>query len=134
MVRRRHVIFILFAVVVVTLCQSSRQVSAWLDGEVLVEIQTVLDPSRADLQVQCLSGDDNLHNHIVEFGNTYNFTFENNVWDTTLFFCYFQWEKPDHVWLQERCMHYCRWRVEEEGLYSLSNKNGIWENLYNWPQ
>ncbi|KAM1236574.1 hypothetical protein FF1_037644 [Malus domestica] len=102
-----RVIFTLFAVVVVTLCQSSRQVSAWLDGEVLVEIQNVLHPSRADLQ----------------------------------------WEKPVHVWLQggpydiyvakrdqERCMHYCRWRVEEEGLYSLSNKNGIWENLCNWPQ
>ncbi|KAB2632353.1 hypothetical protein D8674_028600 [Pyrus ussuriensis x Pyrus communis] len=130
MVGRSRVIFILFAVVVVTLCQSSRQVSARLDGEVVVEIQNILDPSRADLQVQCLSGDDNLHNHIVEFGNTYNFTFENNVWDTTLFFCCFQWEKPDHVWLQggpyniymakrdqERCMHYCRWRVEEEDLY-----------------
>ncbi|RXH97141.1 hypothetical protein DVH24_035809 [Malus domestica] len=130
MVGMSRVIFTLFAVVVVTLCQSSRQVSAWLDGEVLVEIQNVLHPSRADLQVQCLSGDDNLHNH-------------SRIWQHLQL----HWEKPVHVWLQggpydiyvakrdqERCMHYCRWRVEEEGLYSLSNKNGIWENLCNWPQ
>ncbi|KAM1037181.1 hypothetical protein ACFX13_032758 [Malus domestica] len=144
MVASSRIMFVLFAVVVLTLGQSSRPVSAWLAGEVLLEIQNVMDPSKAKIEVHCKSGDDDLQNHVLEYGKIYSFKFENNALDTTLFYCYFQWKNPEGKWIQtshdiydakrdqERCMHHCQWRVAEEGFFSYSIKNDVWENLYNW--
>ncbi|CAN6893042.1 unnamed protein product [Brassica oleracea] len=43
------------------------------------------------LTVHCKSKDDDLGVHMVAANKDYHFSFQPNVWKTTLFFCSFQW-------------------------------------------
>ncbi|PQM40783.1 uncharacterized protein Pyn_12236 [Prunus yedoensis var. nudiflora] len=140
-------ILVLVAMVVLTLDQTSLQVSAWLGGTVYLRTTNQLEPSNAIVTVHCKSGDDDLGDHLVALGETYKFTFKNNSWDTTLFFCNFDWVSSSLGKLlssifdiykakryQERCLHHCNWLILETGLYSYTLRTKFWENLYSWPQ
>ncbi|VVA26241.1 PREDICTED: self-incompatibility [Prunus dulcis] len=143
----RRSTLVLVAMVVLTLDQTSLQVSAWLGGTVYVRLTNRLEPSNATVTIHCKSGDDDLGDHLVALGETYEFSFKNNIWDSTLFFCNFDWVSGSlgksvsgtfDIYKarrdQERCLHDCNWLILETGLYSYTLRTKIWENLYSWPQ
>ncbi|XP_022152463.1 S-protein homolog 1-like [Momordica charantia] len=101
-----------------------------------------------ELFVHCKSKDDDLGEHNLDSGAQYGFTFKDNVWQTTLFWCYLR--KPDNShaafdvywydiskghWLYTRCDYKnCIWIAKADGIYIKnipSNQDELvhpWEN------
>ncbi|KAK9282010.1 hypothetical protein L1049_004921 [Liquidambar formosana] len=44
------------------------------------------------LHMHCQSGDDDLGKHVIGHKDYFKWSFYNNIWDTTLFWCDFEWQ------------------------------------------
>ncbi|XP_058202574.1 S-protein homolog 5-like [Rhododendron vialii] len=92
------------------------------------------------LRFRCQSGDDDLGNQTLSFGQYYDFHF--NPSSYTLFFCHFYWNSKDKsidVYKQSlagkcehRLVHYdCFWRVTPIGFY-LSRDDQHYQLINSW--
>lgn len=125
-------------------CNRVTKVSALLAKKTHVYISNQLEPGKV-LTVHCRSKDDNLGEHHLAFTQEYTWSFHTNIFDTTLFWCYFAWQNSSGKWVtgsydiykakrdEERCGSKCHWMILEMGLYFLNKNTGIWENSFNWP-
>lgn len=97
-----------------------------------------------DLVVHCKSKDDDLGEHIIRHGGQYNWSFKENFWRTTLFWCNF-WSKYGHAsgqvfwpetqsWLSSRCENnICAWVAAGDDGISLANlPTKEIELIYRW--
>ncbi|KAL0460838.1 UNVERIFIED_CONTAM: S-protein24 [Sesamum latifolium] len=88
------------------------------------------------MNVHCQSREDDLGHHILEVEETTEWSFNVNIWETTLFYCDVQW--GDHNWHhfdaydggrdKYRCSSICRWMISKDGLlYGYNEESGYWE-------
>ncbi|CAN6893064.1 unnamed protein product [Brassica oleracea var. botrytis] len=80
------------------------------------------------LMVHCKSKDNDLGVHMVADNTDYHFTFQSNLWKSTLFFCSFQWNNQvkqfdifDALRDQDEC-YKCNWTIKPDGLCKLDKK------------
>ncbi|KAF7132423.1 hypothetical protein RHSIM_Rhsim09G0055400 [Rhododendron simsii] len=67
-------------------------------GQITIHvISNVPDKPTGHLQVHCKSGDDDLKMRTLNDGGEFNWTFFDNIIQTTLFFCHFYWGSKDRV-------------------------------------
>lgn len=76
-----------------------------------------------NLTLHCKSRDDDLGFHYVSPASNWDFRFRTSFFDSTLFFCSFQWSNQfhyfdvyDHVRDGKRCKRECPWTVGPTGL------------------
>ncbi|KAK9265420.1 hypothetical protein L1049_003544 [Liquidambar formosana] len=135
-----HRLVLLF-MAVLSLCQISL-VSAILFERVHVYLLNRVEPGKT-LSLHCKSKNDDLGMQQIVFNQTYEWSFHNNFFGTTLYWCFMYWEKSQYVFGsfniyegsrdQSRCRKSCWWMIEEDGLFSLNGDSFIWEHMYDWP-
>ncbi|KAM1033812.1 hypothetical protein FF1_037260 [Malus domestica] len=116
-------------------------VSSTFFGKIHIDVENTL-VSNTVVELHCKSKSDDLGNHVIPHGGAYNFTFHDDFWDRTLFFCYMQWRRSDGKWVkaafniykpkrdQKRCMHRCKWQINEYGIFSFTLDTKVWTNFY----
>ncbi|XP_062104471.1 S-protein homolog 29-like [Humulus lupulus] len=118
------------------LCMNSSCVSA----KYQVFITNFLDVNTT-LSIHCQSADDDLGTHLLSYGANYNWSFNVNLFRTTLFYCdmtrgdkvsghfdVFDAQKHD-------CHdHKCYWDVSKTGLYLFNYRLNKYEFQYAWPK
>ncbi|KAK9266002.1 hypothetical protein L1049_028602 [Liquidambar formosana] len=134
---------VLIVTVVLSLYQFSL-VSGIFFERVHVYVLNELEPGKT-LSLHCKSKDDDLGMQQIIFNQTYEWSFHNNFFGRTLFWCFMSWEKSLGVYAsgsfniyegsrdQFRCRKRCWWKIKEDGLFSLNRDSFIWEHLYDWP-
>ncbi|CAK9141132.1 unnamed protein product [Ilex paraguariensis] len=107
------------------------------DRRVRVSIVNRLGNGRT-MNIHCQSRDDDLGYLRIPDGYETEWSFNVNIWGTTLFYCDVQW--GDSEWLHfdaysyksdsGRCDTVCRWMVAEDGLlYVYNQENEKWEHM-----
>ncbi|KAF8406895.1 hypothetical protein HHK36_006016 [Tetracentron sinense] len=137
-------VLLLCVLVVLTLCQSSPVFAWWFLDPVTVYVYNKLEGGKT-LIIHCKSKDDDLGVHVLPVDGMLQWSFTNNFFHTTLFWCDIQWERsPGGDWVRgsfniyrshrdiDRCGTNCLWYVKEDALYS-PNMDGDWEPIYLWP-
>ncbi|MCD7469539.1 hypothetical protein HAX54_008643 [Datura stramonium] len=100
------------------------------------------------LNVHCQSRDDDLGIHTLNVGDKYDFSFHENFWGTTVFYCSFAWgPKSNGVDVYRRgnslCMFkflsrkdiYCSWLMKDSGIFFAFGENpspSDFEFAYSW--
>ena len=111
-------------------------------------VQTVNGLSYLGLDVHCQSGDDDLgYHHLVNHGDDYQWSFQENFWGTTLFWCRLEkvdayvsfesfWpESLKNTWLRDRCGTTeltCIWIAKDDGIYLRNNPTNVDEFVHKW--
>lgn len=85
--------------------------------------------SRQTLLLHCKSKDDDLGHQFLKIGEQFSWRFRENLWQTTLFWCYMQnqhtnfmslevfWPES-HYFFSKRCDGgVCTWSVRDDGIY-----------------
>lgn len=96
-----------------------------------------------NIQIHCKSRDDDLGVHQILWGNFYEFEFNVNLWQTTLFFCGFVFDdhKPRElhwfdIFIAERdigdCKTSCWWKVYQDQLCLLDMLTDKYDKCYSW--
>ncbi|CAN1145019.1 S-protein homolog 5 [Linum perenne] len=87
------------------------------------------------LQFHCKSKNDDLGTHTLKNNYRYRFSFNNNPWGTTQFYCSFQWGEGVHwfdIYIEGRdsgrCIE-CNWDIMESGPCLIKDN---WRSCYNW--
>ncbi|KAK9290973.1 hypothetical protein L1049_009154 [Liquidambar formosana] len=118
-------------------------VSGVLFGKVRVYVINNLESGKK-LHMHCQSGDDDLGKHVIGHKDYFKWSFYNNIWDTTLFWCDFEWQHSsgatvvgtfniyDAMRDQPRCYTTCEWKVQRTGVYAFNLNTRKWERLYRW--
>lgn len=101
--------------------------------------------NNATLFVHCKSKDDDLGFHnLVGVGSEFQWSFKNNLWATTLFWCLLRkpnayvsfeafWIEKTHIWLNYRCHGgNCIWTAREDGVYLRNNPDSVDERVHKW--
>ena len=95
------------------------------------------------LIVHCKSKDDDLGEHILRTGDNYNWSFKENFWISTLFWCNFS-SKHGQVsgnvfwpeggsWFNDQCIHNnCTWAIRDQGIYLYFGSLNIFQLMYHW--
>ncbi|XP_027343146.1 S-protein homolog 2-like [Abrus precatorius] len=92
------------------------------------------------LYLHCRSRDDDLGLHVLQYNEYQEWSFNNNIRGSTLFWCSMQWNNQQHsieVYStkndDEDCELKC-WRViEPDGAYFLmETRQGQWDHRYRW--
>ncbi|KAF4355342.1 hypothetical protein F8388_026612 [Cannabis sativa] len=104
----------------------------------VVEIRNNLE-GNVELKVHCKSKDDDLGIRVLNFNETFTFTFLRNFWQTTLFFCGFRWENEFH-WFDvftpdtPTCVYPtpCLWFVIASGPCKIEYGSGPLFSCYPW--
>lgn len=105
-------------------------------------ISNVPDKPIGHLQVHCKSGDDDLKMRTLNDGGEFNWTFLDNIIETTLYFCHFYWGSKDRVFdvFNRKIDHFCSpgndnydcyWVARVDGFYISRNKKE-WTKMYDW--
>ncbi|KAM1909279.1 hypothetical protein ACFX13_038056 [Malus domestica] len=130
-------ISIIFAMLVLG-CHS---VSATIFRKIHIDVENRVLP-KADVELHRKSKNDDLGSHVIPPSGADNFTFNDNLWDTTLFYCYMQWKRPDGKWVKgafkiyepkrdlRHCMHRCKWQIHAKSIFSFTLDTKRWKNLY----
>ncbi|GFP97171.1 hypothetical protein PHJA_001861200 [Phtheirospermum japonicum] len=88
------------------------------------------------MNVHCRSRENDLGYHVLQVEDAIEWSFNQNLWGTTLFYCDMQW--ADSNWYNfdaydsgrdnNRCKTMCRWMITKEGsLYGYNEETGFWE-------
>ncbi|KAE9609960.1 putative plant self-incompatibility S1 [Lupinus albus] len=105
-----------------------------------VSIKNKLGSSK-NMTLHCQSKDDDLGEHNIADGEEFRWSFSDNVFGNTLFYCNIGWEKVQKYDFdaysfardKERCKSGCSWIVSVEGIYGLNSQTWFWEFIYHWP-
>ncbi|KAI5678833.1 hypothetical protein M9H77_09783 [Catharanthus roseus] len=91
------------------------------------------------LKIHCASGDDDLGFHDLSVNQDFNWTFNMNIFGTTLFFCHFWWSNKDkafevfnHDIGTKNCATNCYWLVREDGFYFTDDINNGPQKWQTW--
>ncbi|OIT01151.1 hypothetical protein A4A49_51299 [Nicotiana attenuata] len=102
------------------------------------------------LIVRCQSKDDDLGNKTLNASEEFNFSFKENPFGGTLFFCHFWWNGKDTkfdvyndkiatfcglVDPSSELNYECFWKVQEDGFYFAPHRNPppVYEKKHDWP-
>ncbi|KAJ8763918.1 hypothetical protein K2173_003700 [Erythroxylum novogranatense] len=106
---------------------------------ITVRIFNELVEDKADVTIHCKSKDDDLGVHVVPFGKTYEFSFRENIWGSTLFFCGFNSKGRSVVFDvfeskrdYERILKYSIWRVRKDGVHGFQEKPTKEDLIFKW--
>ncbi|GAV91251.1 Self-incomp_S1 domain-containing protein, partial [Cephalotus follicularis] len=93
---------------------------------------------QSNVIVHCKSKDDDLGVRVLSQGNYFGFTFNINLWRTTLFFCGFTSQYGRGVYDivkarrdSHRCTH-CSWEVREDGVYGFKENSTTADIWFKW--
>lgn len=98
----------------------------------------------SSLTVHCKSKDDDLGVHVLGYRKKYNWAFDENLWQTTLFWCNFEskygrasgevfWPEYYESDLTEYCDHIvCNWSAGKFGISFHFHANNSYELRYPW--
>ncbi|KAI3836679.1 hypothetical protein MKW92_003647 [Papaver armeniacum] len=118
---------------------------------VTVQVQNDIEGDHVLLKIHCKSLDDDLGEHVLSFGNEWDWFFRVGF-GMTKFWCDFRWyDNKDQRWYQGtrvvfkgglfdfdyKCVKICRskciWSARRDGLYLCRrDKEGIWEKRFTW--
>ncbi|KAI3887005.1 hypothetical protein MKX03_028919 [Papaver bracteatum] len=118
---------------------------------VTVQVQNDIEGDHVLLKIHCKSLDDDLGEHVLSFGNEWDWFFRVGF-GTTKFWCDYRWyDNRDQRWYQGShevfkagrsgfrsryfniCRTKCIWSARRDGLYlSRRDKDGIWEKRFTW--
>ncbi|XP_027188110.1 S-protein homolog 5-like [Cicer arietinum] len=127
--------------VVIRVGVQASQTNSFFGGRSSVLITNDL-PAPSKLIVHCKSGDDDLGIQNLPTGGQKYWTFRPNIFGTTLFYCYFNWDNmvmSVEVFNDKHdggeCTGHCLRSVRKDGIYFLNAKDGLWERKKSWtPQ
>lgn len=116
---------------------SSHQTEASIFHHFLVAIFNNLPNNDVPLTIHCQSRDDDLGYHNLTVGQSFNFTFRENIFWRTVFYCHFWWHPKDTSFAVfdkgQRCInhgpyysHKCIW-VAYSDVFTL---NGVKKNYW----
>ncbi|XP_022143724.1 S-protein homolog 1-like [Momordica charantia] len=101
--------------------------------------------SNATLFAHCKSRDTDLGEHNLNRGAEIQWSFKENVWGTTLFWCFLKkpggsasfdvfWREVDHLWLHYRCTNdgTCIWTAKDDGIYIRNIPDNLDELVHKW--
>nr|XP_009800635.1 PREDICTED: uncharacterized protein LOC104246522 [Nicotiana sylvestris] len=91
-----------------------------------------------NMRVHCQSHDNDLGSSMLQDGDEVKWSFQENIWDTTLFCCDVQWDTDSSIWYhfdaydadrdQNRCWSECWWIIFKEGLlFGYDQASHRWE-------
>ena len=95
------------------------------------------------LLAHCKSKDDDLGKHVIQPWGKYDWMFNENFWQTTLFWCYFS-SKNGHTsgqvfwpengsWLSDRCeSNTCQWAAGDNGISLRYGSLDSYHLIYSW--
>lgn len=95
----------------------------------------IINSMGEELQVECMSKDDDLSVHTLWAGDVYTFMFTRNIWGTTLFACnmWAQGYKTLHVNVYKGPSYssncdcdWCIWEIKPSGVYCMHKWLGSW--------
>ena len=105
---------------------------------------TILNGMTAStLIVHCKSANNDLGEHVLRTGDNYNWSFKENFWTSTLFWCHFSsnygqvngnvfWPVKGY-WFNDQCDdNNCIWAGREEGIYLYFGSLNIFKLMYRW--
>ncbi|XP_027343140.1 S-protein homolog 3-like [Abrus precatorius] len=91
------------------------------------------------LYLHCRSKDDDLGLHVLQNGNYQEWSFRDNVIDTTLFWCSLKWNNQQHSFEiystindGRRCASQCLRRIRPDGAYFFFEFEDYWVKEYAW--
>ncbi|PIN19103.1 hypothetical protein CDL12_08214 [Handroanthus impetiginosus] len=110
-----------------------------INPEYTVEILNYIPNGSGFLSFHCASGDSELGNHTLDYGQNYEWSFCNKPFGRTLFFCRFYWlakqqafEVYNANWCKDCTGELCFWLVKVDGFY-FKGYIGDLIKKYNWP-
>ncbi|KAM6565460.1 hypothetical protein CsatA_024588 [Cannabis sativa] len=89
------------------------------------------------LTVHCKSKDDDLGVRTLKYNESFQFSFQPNIWDTTLFFCGFSWDKEFH-WFDiyktkhRFVFHINSWIIHSSGPCLFNTNHQAYDYCYPW--
>ncbi|KAI3836682.1 hypothetical protein MKW92_048012 [Papaver armeniacum] len=118
---------------------------------VTVQVQNDIEGDHVLLKIHCKSLDDDLGEHVLSFGNEWDWFFRVGF-GRTKFWCDYRWyDNKDQRWYQgtrvvfkgglfdfdykyvKICRRKCIWSARRDGLYLCRrDKEGIWEKRFTW--
>ncbi|GER27158.1 plant self-incompatibility protein S1 family [Striga asiatica] len=113
----------------------------WTKGYTISIYNNILDkPDK--ISFHCASKDDDLGNHTLIWGFSYDWSFCDNYWKTTMFFCHFYWgskERAFEVYNYNLGKHMCKsgtciWTVANDGFYLRDDRVGKPFKQYDWQK
>ncbi|XP_038896414.1 S-protein homolog 1-like [Benincasa hispida] len=104
--------------------------------------------SNGKLFVHCKSRDTDIGEQYINHGAEIQWSFKENVWGTTLFWCFVKnpngsfasfevfWHEAQHYWLHYRCtlQGTCFWTAKDDGIYLRNIPDGIEEKIHEWKR
>ncbi|EYU39676.1 hypothetical protein ABFS82_06G182900 [Erythranthe guttata] len=96
------------------------------------------------LQLHCASKNKDLGNHTLDVFEDLSWSFCDNIFGNTLFFCHLKWNSnrgPKHKafdvftskWLAECGSGICYWSADEDGIrFTGSDPPNHWQKIYDW--
>lgn len=102
--------------------------------------------STGDLYAHCKSKDTDIGEHNIVRGAEIQWSFRDNVWGRTLFWCFLRkpngdsvsmevfWHESKHFWLHYRCTKdgTCFWTAKDDGVYLRNLPEGYEELIHKW--
>ncbi|PIN06704.1 hypothetical protein CDL12_20735 [Handroanthus impetiginosus] len=133
-------IFLLFLLIKIEIFNADARRCVFADEK--VHIINRLPSNSSRLKVHCQSKDDDLGYHILKPNDDYNWSFCDNIFATSLFFCHLWWGKKDIAfdafkarWFEgERDQVY--WVAKKDGIYYTDVRpiEGFLEKKFNWKK
>nr|Q40975.1 RecName: Full=Self-incompatibility protein S1; Flags: Precursor [Papaver rhoeas]CAA52380.1 S1 self-incompatibility protein [Papaver rhoeas] len=86
--------------------------------------------------IHCRSKDNDLQNQTVTSGHDMSFSFREDFFHTTHFYCDLQWDKETKFGFYSyqakrdddgRCSSQCLWKIMDDGLYGFDQEHQIWQ-------
>ncbi|OVA05570.1 Plant self-incompatibility S1 [Macleaya cordata] len=91
-------------------------------------------PEQTGLTIHCKSADDDLGEHKLGYNQDFHWSFRQNFWQSTLFWCSMWWTDSDGHLVQgsydiysistdwDRCHNECKYPVRQDGIYAFFEK------------
>ncbi|GFP91820.1 hypothetical protein PHJA_001326000 [Phtheirospermum japonicum] len=135
------IFFLSFIVVFNILNVSARK--CIFTGKVAIQVNNRLDINSPPLKIHCASKDDDLGNHTIYSGDGFNWTFCENLFHTTLYFCHLWWgsrwgskQKAFDVFketlVEVKRLHFY-WHAFPDGIYFTAyDAPLVYTKVYDW--
>ncbi|OVA01791.1 Plant self-incompatibility S1 [Macleaya cordata] len=133
---------VLMFAVLVRECSSSYSVFYKIHVSVVNEIS-----EQTELTIHCKSADDDLGEHKLGYNQDFHWSFRQNFWHSTLFWCSMWWTDSNGHLVQgsydiysisrdwDRCHNECKYPVRQDGIYAFFEKPDPKFNLvFPWPK
>ncbi|KAF4355339.1 hypothetical protein F8388_026609 [Cannabis sativa] len=107
--------------------------SSLCEGDKQITVKTTNGIVDTDLTLHCKSKDDDLGVQLLHYNDSFQFSFTPNIWETTLFYCSFQWKDEFH-WFdifkmkKRKILHLNEWLVNSNGPCQFDPATNSWED------